>query len=128
MRAIRQYAGLMGGVLLLNLAAWGATPSLVPFENNSVVSGRLTAQSGCTKKDTRDPAQVWLSVGQILLYQVEVPVEGSFEFHVVPGKYDLVTTSSKGCIDQKQITVQPREVAQANLKLVPAREPASKKN
>src|SRR4051812_11661037 len=57
------------------------------------VQGTVTLSDSC--KGGR--IEVWLSSGRILIYQAEVPSKGSFEFYTVPGKYNLVATSSSGC-------------------------------
>lgn len=98
---------------------------LVPYRDNSIVTGRLDASPECSSTLDRRNPEVWLSIGQILLYQVEVPVNGSYEFHVVPGKYDLLATNSKGCLAQAQLTTSPKLVSEINLRLSPARAPAA---
>ncbi len=99
--------------------AHAVLPAISPHENNAVITGNLTSDAACVPQNARDEYQVWVSVGQILLYQVDVPQQGSFEFHVKPGKYDVTATNMKGCSVVAQVTVGAKRVAQVNLKLVP---------
>lgn len=99
---------------------------LTPYQKNSVITGKIDATKSCTETSDRRNPELWLSIGQILLYQVEVPVNGNYEFHVVPGKYDLVATNSGGCLAQAEVKVEPKQVAQVNLRLASSRAPASK--
>jgi len=107
--------------LSLSVLALGANLSaenpVTPFKDNSVITGTLKAAPECTPQNTRMNTQVWLSVGQILIYQVEVPIDGNYEFHVRPGKYDLTAMNSIRCIAQTQVTVAPKQVAQIQLRL-----------
>lgn len=96
---------------------YASTPAIQPIQGAAVVTGVLDADPGCMSKEIRGDAQVWLSVGQILLYQVEVPQSGSFEFHVLPGKYELSATTSKGCLATKEFKVSAQQVANMNLRL-----------
>ena len=96
------------------------------FEGNAVITGHLAATTRECEKglDPHNP-QVWLSVGPTLLYQVEVPLGGSYEFHVVPGKYELTATSSSGCLTRTQLSAAAKQVARQDLTLEPARKPAN---
>lgn len=117
---------LLGFILSLQISAAATRePSVVPFEENGVVTGVLRSTPECVTPGTRERPQVWLSVGQILLYQVEIPENGSYEFHVIPGKYELVASNSKGCLAQKDVLITPKQVAQVDLKIEPSRAPAS---
>lgn len=111
------------GILFTTLGLAANQP--VPFEKNAVLTGTIEQSTDCQKKADKRPPELWVSVGQILLYQVEVPAKGTFEFHVVPGKYDLAVTNSAGCISQKQIEVKAKQIATADLKLEEQRKPAS---
>jgi len=82
-------------------------PNVTPFPGSSAVIGQIEAKPECKTNEI----VAWLSQGDVLLYQVDVAQHGSFEFHVMPGKYNLVATSSTGCfaetgIDLKKDTVQ----------------------
>ncbi|HAR44155.1 MAG TPA: hypothetical protein DCS07_16245 [Bdellovibrionales bacterium] len=92
-----------------------------PYQKDSAVTGILTSDPDCVVKEGRGTAQLWVSVGQILVYQLDVPPGGSYEFHLVPGKYDLAVTNSKGCLAQKQFTLAPKQVAKVNLHLTQKR-------
>lgn len=103
------------------LASESTILKLIPFQKNAIITGRVTATKNCEEASDRRTPIVWLSMGQILLYQVEVPVNGNYEFHVVPGKYDVLATSSNGCLGQAQTSAQPKQVAQIQLRLAPNR-------
>jgi hypothetical protein len=91
----------------------------------AVVTGTVQADAGCESDATKhNRPQVWLSLGQILLYQVEVPIKGSFEFHVLPGKYDLVATGPNGCTAETELTVAQDKTQTFDLRLA-SRTPAS---
>lgn len=101
----------------LSTVAAGSSPDPEIFEKNSIIKGKIAASDKCAETTDKRRPDVWLSVGKILLYQVEVPLKGNFTFHVLPGKYDLLVTNSLGCIDSTVINVEPKQVAQVDLKL-----------
>jgi hypothetical protein len=84
----------------------------------AIITGTVEAQEACAK----DPMEAWLSAGSTLLYQVEIPQNGTFEFHVNSGKYNVVVISSNGCL--AEAAVEARENDTRNVVLKPA--PASK--
>ncbi len=117
-------------ILSMCLSVIWATSALAvtqkPLTGAAVITGKIVAEKDCLKTSDRRPPDVWLSIGQILLYQVEVPVEGTFEFHVKPGKYDLTATNSKGCLAVNQLVVAPEQVLKSDLRLAVSRSPAGK--
>jgi len=121
MKRILMITCLLGGTAFAADIPDPLVSGIDPYQQNAVVTGVLAQSSDCDVKEGRKRAQVWLSVGQVLLYQAEVPAGGSYEFHVVPGKYDLVATNEKGCLVQSQLSVTPKQVARMDLKLEPAR-------
>lgn len=62
------------------------------------ISGKVSTVEGCSKK-----VMVWLSLDKedykerLLLMHTEVPVGGSFEFFVKPGKYQVRGSDEAGC-------------------------------
>ena len=71
---------------------------------------------------------VWVSKGNILLYQVEVPSKGEYKFHLLPGNYDLVATNSIGCFDEISLNVRGKKTANlspSKAKPTKERKPAS---
>jgi hypothetical protein len=104
----------MGIALLL---AFVSTARAAAPADDAVVTGKVSAGPACLAPADQRPPEVWLSIGQILLYQVEVPVGGNFEFHVVPGKYDVVANNSKGCVAQAEVKVKAGQTARAELAL-----------
>ena len=113
--AVSLWLSVFGISRVLGAEAAGSGPT--PYQKNSVVVGQVTATKSCAETSGKRSPEVWLSIGQILLYQVEVPVNGNYEFHVVPGKYDLLVTNSGGCLDQTEIKIASKQVAQVNLRL-----------
>jgi hypothetical protein len=82
------------------------------LKNSSAVVGTVTNLANCKDKTH----QVWLSQGSTLLYQTNVPTGGSFEFHLIPGSYLLMSTSEKGCFSEKKVTVQENKIVDVLLK------------
>jgi hypothetical protein len=87
-------------------------PKVRPLAGASVIVGQIDARSDCDKGEF----EAWLSQDSLLLYQVDVVARGSFEFHVLPGRYNLVVTSSTGCFSETRI-----EAAADNSQLVTVR-------
>jgi hypothetical protein len=58
---------------------------------------------------------VWLSLQahefkqQELLMHTLVPVNGTYEFYVVPGQYKVVASTEKGCEEQKNVSIVHKE-------------------
>ena len=93
--------------VLTGLNVSWAVPPTAP--DGVKVTGRLTATKDCTAPgivSRRENPQVWVSVGQILLYQLDVPVGGTYEFHLKPGAYELLASNPRGCLAQSTLTVQ----------------------
>jgi hypothetical protein len=114
-----------GHVAIALATTEGSESKLTPYQKNAVITGQIAATKNCTETSDKRPPEVWLAMGQILLYQVEVPLNGNYEFHVVPGKYDLLVTNSGGCLDQTEVKVEPKQIAQINLRLSSDRSPAA---
>ena len=103
-----------------------AASKLQPFENNSIITGQVIQTPDCGLTTDPRPPVVWLARGQALLFQVEVPVQGDFEFHVIPGKYDLLVTRSGGCMGQTEVSVKPKQVLHTQLRLASSSSPKPK--
>jgi hypothetical protein len=116
---------LYSAFVLLSFQAALAAPTPKAFENNAVITGKITARDHCEKTDDERRPELWLSIGQILLYQVEVPVNGNYEFHVRPGKYEMTVNNPRGCMDYKEIEVKAKQVARLDLELNTSRGPAT---
>ena len=69
--------------------------------DGAVLTGRLVATPKCRSGEV----QIWVSTGKALLYQALVPVGGTYEFHVVPGKYSVAATSVSGCLAEATVKV-----------------------
>lgn len=96
-----------------------------PSVTEAVLTGSVLGSSACFAEKMRGDAQVFVSVGQTLLYQVEVPQNGTFEFHVLPGKYEVVAATSKGCTERKEIQVAHTQTKDLQFSLSPGRKIAS---
>lgn len=84
----------------------------------SGVKGRVNSDKGCSS-----PAMVWLSLDKdsykerLLLMHTEVPVGGTFQFYLKPGKYQLRASDKSGCEYLKRIVVKDA-VGKVDVKLV----------
>ncbi len=62
------------------------------------ISGQVASTKGCS-----DKVMVWLSLDKedyqerLLLMHTEVPVGGTFRFHVRPGDYQVRASDKEGC-------------------------------
>lgn len=71
------------------------------------IQGKVESSPKCDPKTM----MVWLSLDKndyqerLLLMHTEVPVGGTFEFHVKPGKYQVRASDEKGCEDYKRISI-----------------------
>ncbi len=83
--------------------------------NRAGVTGTVLLSKDC--KPGR--IEVWLSSGRLLIYQAEVPFKGTFEFYTVPGKYNLVATSSSGCFAEASYQGKSGTIQQVDLNLSP---------
>jgi hypothetical protein len=76
------------------------------------IQGKVATSSACDPKK----AMVWLSLDKdnykerLLLMHTMVPIGGTFEFHVKPGKYQVRASDEKGCEDYKQVEVSSKDV------------------
>lgn len=71
------------------------------FGKPAIISGELDPGKKCVDGE----AMGWLSVGSTLLFQVKMPTNGTFEFYMLPGKYNWVVTTSTGCFSETQVDV-----------------------
>ncbi|MBL7715266.1 MAG: hypothetical protein JNL01_07325 [Bdellovibrionales bacterium] len=105
-------------LLLKALLALGLIESPAFAGNEPVITAKLSAPADCKA----GPAQAWLSMDSILIYQVEVPPTGELEMHVKPGKYHLVITHPKGCFAEKPIEVKASQTLNLEIALNAAKE------
>lgn len=67
--------------------------SSLAFSNTSYhVTGKVLSTGQCVKK-----TQLFVAQEDVLLYQLEVPVNGAFEIKFLPGKYSFLATNQEGC-------------------------------
>ncbi len=110
-----------GHVILLGFMAAHTTfadpgpelPGIEPLKDAAVIAGTLSAEQSCAK----DRAMVWISKGTSLIYQAEVPIGGTFEFHVIPGANNVIATSASGCFVEIETMSAPNEVKTLEPKL-----------
>lgn len=111
--------GLFVAVLFIfysfNLHA-APTASVKAYNKAGAIVGTLKADSKCSSAQN----EIWVSQGRSLYYQAEVPDNGTFEFHVVPGKYNVVVTGSTGCFVEAETFVKEGSVQKLALSLKPA--------
>ncbi len=69
------------------------------------VFSRVKAGPGCEK-----PAEVFVSQGKALLFQIHVPLNGNFEIKLNPGKYEFVAITEDGCEGHRALHFQKKEV------------------
>lgn len=86
------------------------------YNKAGAIVGTLKADAKCSNGQN----EIWISQGRSLYYQAEVPVNGTFEFHVVPGKYNVVVTGSTGCFVEAETFVKEGSVQKLALNLKPA--------
>jgi hypothetical protein len=72
-------------------------------QTESFVGGRISTEKSC-EKETR--AHVFLSSGKTLIYHNDIPIGGTFRFHVMSGKYDLRVATPNNCISQQNIILE----------------------
>jgi hypothetical protein len=113
-RRARTTAGL---ALLMGLLAGSSAARA-----EAVIAGRVEPTPECAKA----PLEAWLSVGTTLLYQVEIPRHGTFEFHVNSGKYNLVVVGASGCLAEAEVEARANDTREVVLKPAPAVKPAEK--
>ncbi len=83
-----------------------------PYAGASALQGKLLANKKCL-----GPAVIWVSKSSEILYQIESPIGGSFEFHLMPGEYDIASTTNNGCQVKKSFSVKKDEVKEIEIKL-----------
>lgn len=105
-------------LLLLNLLLSSLTQADV------VVIGKVIGNSYCKDELT----QVWFSKNDTLLYQLEVPLNGSFELHSLPGSYSLVANTKSGCLIEKKLNLIEGKKQTVSLSLREPNRKLSKKN
>jgi hypothetical protein len=102
------------GIILALFSSVGFSQNTVePAENGAVIVGTLKGDGKCAQA----PAQAWLSMKEVLFYHAEVPVNGTFEFHAIPGTYNLVVTGKTGCFVEKEIMLGLKQVQNITLVL-----------
>jgi hypothetical protein len=85
----------------------------------TTIRGKVTAPHGCNSKNV----MVWLSTvsddfaQRTLLMHTEVPNNGSFEFYVKPGHYEVRGTSSEGCGFIERVKVLENQKISVKVKL-----------
>ncbi|MCM0604934.1 MAG: hypothetical protein KA715_02485 [Xanthomonadaceae bacterium] len=89
-----------------------------------VVIGTVTGNSFCKDELT----QVWFSKNDTLLYQLEVPLNGTFEIHSLPGSYSIVANSKRGCLIEKKLNLVEGKKQTVSLALREPNRKLSKKN
>ena len=72
---------------------------------SGTILGRIQPTAGCNT----GAAHLWYSQARTLLYDAEVPPNGTFEIHSVPGTFSIVVTSSSGCFVEQRIDIKPSE-------------------
>ncbi len=112
-------AGLIAAVLFIfySFKLHAAPLSEVEaYEKAGAIIGTLKADAKCTNAQN----EIWISQGRSLYYQAEIPSNGTFEFHVIPGKYNVVVTGSTGCFVEATTDVKEGKVQKVALNLKPA--------
>ena len=75
------------------------------------IKGRVSSTSGCGD----GKVMVWLSKIAEELQQKEllmhtlVPLNGTYEFYVIPGQYRVEVSSEKGCEEHKNVFIVHKE-------------------
>jgi hypothetical protein len=69
---------------------------------DSIISGVVGASSACLKDRT---AHIFLSEDRKLVYHNDIPLGGTFEFHVVPGSYEVFAETKKKCYFRQPVTI-----------------------
>ena len=76
------------------------------YADETGVTGSIRSPKDCT-----GPVMVWLSLDKdnyherLLLMHTEVPAQGSFQFYLKPGAYQLRASNEQGCEFEKKIKV-----------------------
>lgn len=75
------------------------------------ISGKVGVTEGCSKK-----VMVYLSLDKenykerLLLMHTEVPQNGTFNFYVKPGNYQVRASDESGCEFLQKVTVNERDI------------------
>jgi hypothetical protein len=102
-------------LLLFSCIAHATTPDAAQLK------GVLKANPVCSTGE----AMIWLSVKDIpndrelLLSHILVPLNGTFEFRILPGRYHLIASNPSGCLDEKFLDVKKSEMLNVSLELMP---------
>lgn len=97
--------------LLLITSAWAISIA-------DSISGKVGKTEGCSKK-----VMVFLSLDKenykerLLLMHTEVPQNGTFNFYVKPGQYQIRASDEAGCEFLQKVTVKERDLF-LNVKMV----------
>jgi len=96
----------------------GLAMALIAASSQGAVLGRVTGQS----PDCKEATEVFVSQtkSRQLLYQIHVPVNGTFEVKVRPGDYTLRSANRSGCFAEQTVTFKK---AQVNVKLELSNQP-----
>lgn len=62
------------------------------------IRGTIKADKKCLAENY----QLWLIKQNKILFQIEVPLNGSFEFNVLPDEYKIVSGNSLNCLVTKK--------------------------
>lgn len=93
-----------------------------------ILQGQVKMKGACAKGEH----MIWVSKGRSLYYQAEVVSGSTFEFHLLPGTYDVVVNSSQGCLAEMKARVEkggrtPMALTLAVPQKTTKRDPASAK-
>jgi hypothetical protein len=107
------FFGLLGTLATVLAAPDGPKNVTTIDPKSAAIVGTVLAGKECESGGI----VAWLSKTRMLLYQMDVVPKGSFEFHVLPGVYNLVFTSGSGCFVEDTIKAQAGQVvfSQVNL-------------
>lgn len=100
-------------VLLTKSIAFAAIDT-AEIANEGAITGKLTGTTECAKAQN----QIWISVNSLLLYHTDLPNNGTFEFHVKPGKYNVIATGSTGCFYESAVEVKKSEKKEVAVSMV----------
>lgn len=111
----------MRNAFILFLTFWISSSSA-----SLLSEGIIQGEASLDKKCKASEIQIWVSQDRNLVYQISVPSGGSYQFHVIPGKYTLTAFTEEGCHDRKEVEVKNSEVQKTNLSMTSKkRNPAS---
>lgn len=84
------------------------------IKNVATITGKLTGSEDCAKADN----QIWISINNLLLYHTDLPTNGTFEFQVKPGKYNVIATGSGGCFFETAVELKKNEKKDVKVAMV----------